>query len=245
MTSASTAARFRKVLLFEELTDEQLAAVMAKSTIRQYPKGHELLSIDDTDTDVFFILCGLVQVRNYSPNGRECIYSEIPAGGIFGEFSAIDGKPRSASVTAIDETLVGRMSSAHFLSLLRSDFSIALDVLKLLTAKSRALTDRLLERSSLNMRARLRAELVRLARDGRRNSSSVTIQPAPTHYELAARVGSHREAVTKELNQLEALGHIRVRRREIVILDVDKFNDDPPTAHRAEPVSSRPGFPNG
>ena len=52
-----------------------------------------------------------------------------------------------------------------------------------------------------------------------------TIAPAPTHYELAARVGSHREAVTKELNHLKMLGYVRVRRKQIVIVDVNRFTD--------------------
>jgi CRP-like cAMP-binding protein len=145
---------------------------------------------------------------------------------MFGEFSAIDGRPRSACVTTLEDTLVARMTSAQFLSLLGSDFRIALDVMRLLTAKSRALTDRLLERSALSMRSRVHAELARLACEGVRNGQSVTIKPAPTHYQLAARVGSHREAITKELSHLETLGYVRVRRKQIVIMDLDKFHDE-------------------
>jgi CRP/FNR family transcriptional regulator, cyclic AMP receptor protein len=226
MTSPPTASQFRKILLFGEMADHQLLAVMARSTTRQYPKGHELLSVHDSNTDVFFILSGRVQVRNYSQSGREFIYSEISAGGIFGEFSAIDGKPRSASVTAIEDSIIARMTSSEFLLLLESDFQITLRVLKLLTAKSRGLSARLLERCALSMRDRVHAELARLASEGKQNGASVTIQPAPTHYELAARVGSHREAVTKELSNLETLGYIRARRKQIVILDLKRFQDD-------------------
>jgi CRP/FNR family transcriptional regulator, cyclic AMP receptor protein len=231
MAGRSNASQFRNIPLFGSLTDDQLLMVMAKSTTRHYPKGCELLSTQDASTDVFFVLSGRVQVRNYSQNGREFIYSEIGAGGVFGEFSAIDGQPRSASVTAIEDTVIVCMSSSEFLALLRSDFQIALELLKSLTAKSRALSDRLLERSALTMRDRVHAELARLASDGKQRGASVTIEPAPTHYELAARVGSHREAITKELNHLETLGYIRARRRHIVILDVNKFQDDLLPAH--------------
>jgi CRP-like cAMP-binding protein len=226
MTSPSIAAQFRKIQLFCGLTDRELLPVTSKSTIRKYPKDQELLSVHDTSTDVFFILSGRVQIRNYSQNGREFIYSEITAGSMFGEFSAIDGKPRSASVIAVDDTVAARMSSRDFLFQLQSNFQIARGVLELLTAKSRALTDRLLEISTHSMRDRVRAELVRLAIDGTHDGIAVTIHPAPTHYQLAARIGSHREAITKELNHLAALGYIRLRRKEIVILDLRKFREE-------------------
>ncbi len=199
---------------------------MAASKVHDYPKGCEFVAVGDGNTDVFFILSGRVQVRNYSANGREFIYSEIPAGNIFGEFSAIDGGPRSASVTATEDTVIARMPSSKFLSLLSSDFRVALEVLKVVTAKARALTERLLDLSALNMRTRLHAELTRLASAGKRDGACVTIQPAPTHHELAARVGSHREAVTKELNRLAALGYVRIGRKRIVIADVKKFERD-------------------
>lgn len=46
------------------------------------------------------------------------------------------------------------------------------------------------------------------------------IGPAPTHYEIAARIGSHREAVTRELNELEAAGLIELGRGRIAVKSV-------------------------
>jgi CRP-like cAMP-binding protein len=70
---------------------------------------------------------------------------------------------------------------------------------------------------------RLRMELIRLAESGTRDGLRAIIDPAPTHYELAAVVGSHREAVTKELGRLEALGEIVSKRGHITILNIEKF----------------------
>jgi CRP/FNR family transcriptional regulator, cyclic AMP receptor protein len=227
MTHPSAIGQLRKIALFSGLTDQQLSAIAGRATFRSYQKGHEILSINDPSTDVFFILSGRVQVRNHSQNGREIIYSEIAPGEVLGEFAAIDGRPRSASVIAIEDTNVARMSSAEFMHVLQSDFAITLAVLRLLTAKSRGLTDRLLELSAHNTRDRVRAELVRLAQDSAQHDGpEVRIHPAPTHYEFAARIGSHREAITKELNHLATLGYIRIRRKEIVILDMEKFRGD-------------------
>jgi CRP-like cAMP-binding protein len=67
------------------------------------------------------------------------------------------------------------------------------------------------------------SELLRLAAEGQRQGKMIVIKPAPTHYEIAARIGSHREAVTREFNRLETESLLDVSRRQISILDVEKL----------------------
>jgi CRP-like cAMP-binding protein len=220
----------RRVALFSSLPDEKLSALAHRLRPQHYKEQQEILSADDRTTDVFFVFSGRVEVRNYSENGREFIYSVIGGGEVFGEFAAIDGRPRAASVVALEDSLVGRMSSSDFLSVLSSSFDTALKLMRLLTSKLRTLTDRQLELVALNSRDRVLSELARLSNTGIKCGAAVTIQPAPTHYEIAARVGSHREAVTKELNRLEALGYLRVSRKQIVILDIARSRNDLLTA---------------
>jgi CRP/FNR family cyclic AMP-dependent transcriptional regulator len=217
---------FRRVDLLKSLGDDELQGVVAKCAISRYARGKQILSALDDTSDVFFILDGRVQVKNYSRSGRELTYSEIGEGELFGEFAAIDGLPRAAAILAMQDTIAARMKSADFLSLLSSNFTLTLQLLRLLTAKSRSLSDRLLQLIALSAHDRIHFELARLAATGVRVGLHVTIRPAPTHYELAARVGSHREAVTKELNRLESLGYIQLRRKQIVILDEKRFRDD-------------------
>ena len=59
----------------------------------------------------------------------------------------------------------------------------------------------------------------------RKSRLSVVIRPAPTHYEIAARIGSHREAVTREFNRLEADGIVEVRRRQLRIVDIKRLQE--------------------
>lgn len=219
-------ARFRMVSLFADLNDELLVSVLKRSVIRNVEKGKQILSVRDRTRDVFFVLQGQVQVKTSSSDGREFIYSEVNSGGMFGEFSALDGLPRSASVVAIEETTVARMKSADFLDLLRSDFGLMLTLLRYLTSKARELSDRVLELISLSARERLRFEISRLAAKGVRQGPRVVIRPVPTHYELAVKIGSQREVVTRELNRLASLGYLLVDRHQIVVLDIGRFLSD-------------------
>jgi CRP-like cAMP-binding protein len=88
------------------------------------------------------------------------------------------------------------------------------------------MSERVFEVSALAVRERVRRELLRLAADGTRAGSGVVIRPAPTHYDLAARIGSHREAVTRELNRLAEERVIEIARREIKILDLALLQAD-------------------
>jgi CRP-like cAMP-binding protein len=208
------------------MSQELVLRAAAMSILRTYDKGREVLPFRDRTSDVFFVIEGRVQIRNFSESGREFIYSEFGKGDVFGEFSALDGLPRSASVVAIDDSTVARMKSIDLLELLRSDFDLTLRLLRLLTAKVRELSDKVIELVALSACDRLRFELSRLAAKGVRQGAGIVIRPAPTHYELAARVGSQREAVTKELNRLATLGYLRLGRQQIVIPDFDRFSND-------------------
>src|SRR5437773_2545082 len=114
-------AKFRTISLFSSLSEDVIRAAAARSTLRRSAKGTELLSFRDQTNDVFFVIEGRIQVKNFSQGGRELIYSEIGRGDVFGEFSALDGLPRSASVVAIEDSIVARMKSADLLDLLKSD----------------------------------------------------------------------------------------------------------------------------
>ena len=105
---------------------------------------------------------------------------------MFGEFSAIDGLPRSASVTALTNCLLARMSAAKFFELLRSNGTVSTRLVEALVAKIRQMSERVFEVSALALRERVRRELLRLAVDGTHFGNSVVIRPAPTHYEIAA-----------------------------------------------------------
>lgn len=84
----------------------------------------------------------------------------------------------------------------------------------------RRLTERLFELSALNVSGRLHCELLRLAK---LSAADLVVEPAPTHAELANRIGSHREAVTRELRFLTDRMIISTQRRRLTILDLPQL----------------------
>ena len=78
-----------------------------------------------------------------------------------------------------------------------------------LSGQVRDLTGRLLERSALKVKSRLHCELLRRCREASADEDEVTLEPSPTHAQLAACIGTHREAVTREMRYLAGRGILR------------------------------------
>ena len=215
--------QLRVISLFEDLQDAELARIAELCVIRTYEKTAQIVGQQDKTTDVFLVLSGTVRFSSYAPTGREVIYNDVSAGGIFGEFSAIDGQPRSATCLAVTDCTLARMTAPKFHDLLVGNGAIAMRLVELLVAKIRPMSERVFEVSALSVRERVRRELLRLAETGNTSRDGIVIHPAPTHYEIAARIGSHREAVTREFNRLEAENIVEVKRREIRIVDIGQL----------------------
>ena len=217
------APELRLISLFEDLEAADLSRIAALCTTRAYEKHAQVMSEQDQTTDVFFILSGEVRISSYTDAGREVIYTAMSAGDMFGDFAAVDQLPRSANVVAQSDCRLARMPAARFFDVLKRYPDISAKLIGILVAKIRTMSERVFEVSALAVRERVRRELLRLATEGTVFRNGIVIRPAPTHYEIASRIGSHREAVTREFNRLESENIIEVRRRQIRIVDIERL----------------------
>jgi CRP-like cAMP-binding protein len=131
--------------------------------------------------------------------------------------------PRSAHVVALSDALVVSMSSSDFWDVLRTYPPVAEVTLKRLTKLVRHLSERLFEISTLPVKDRIHAELLHLARQHLRDNNTAVISPPPTHADIASRVGTHREAVTRAFNDLKSAGLIMRHEGELVICNVTEL----------------------
>jgi CRP/FNR family transcriptional regulator, cyclic AMP receptor protein len=221
----STAAPdlLRIVPFFAQLDDEAYAALSRRCHIRHFKARDLILGHGDESFDVLFMLDGLARVNIYSPDGYRVSFREISRGTIFGELSALDGAPRSASVESVEDCAVAIMRRQDFAEALAEYPPFMMAVMKHLTGQVRRLTTRVVEFSTLNVRHRVQAELLRLAGDAKANEA--ILSPAPTHAEIASRISTHREAVTRELAWLEERGLVAKQGRALKITDLESLRD--------------------
>jgi CRP-like cAMP-binding protein len=208
---------------FKGLSSSDLETIARVCHWHRYEVGEEIVRYHDDSNSVFFITQGKMRVHYYSMSGQEVILCDLPAGEVFGELTAIDSRSRSATVVAKTSSLVASISSSDFLELIYRNRQIAFAILQRLTEQIRRLTERVFEFSTLAVRNRIQAELLRLAKKQVTGSNIVIISPVPTHVELANLVSTHREAVTRELNNLERENLILRKDHELHILDIAKL----------------------
>lgn len=175
-----------------------------------------LLDFDDPSDDVFFVHTGTVRVALRTAGGRELILDDIHAGHFFGEMAAVDGAPRSASVVALHRSLICRMSGPAFMALLAEVPALGRRLMQVLVHRVREINGRMLELTTLDIRHRLYAELLRAAGPAQAGGARL-ISPPPVQQIIANRIGARREAVSREVARLLRAGVLARGRGALII----------------------------
>jgi CRP-like cAMP-binding protein len=213
----------REIAYFKPLDDAAFALLAQQCAIREYAAQELILGHNDETFDVLFLLEGLARVSLYSADGQRVGFRDIAAGTIFGELSAIDGERRSASVEAVATCVTAVMRRPQFLAAIAHHPEFTMAVARHLTRQVRVLTRRVFEFSTMAVRQRLWAEVLRLADAAAQGKGHALLSPAPTHAEIASRISTHREAVTREFAWLESQGLIEKEGRALKVPDLAKL----------------------
>lgn len=215
------------VPLLQHAPREVVSRVAKACIYRDFEEGQEIVGHLEDNTDAYFVLAGRATVRIYSPHGKVVSFRQIGEGDVFGEFSALDDAPRSASVEADVQTRIAVLPADEFRKLIDEVPAISRALMAQLVQQLRAMTERVFELSTLPVNDRLLIELVRIARNEGRKAdhqpNKVCIDSPPTHCELASRISTHREAITRHLNYLSRQGVISRRGRSLVIENMSQL----------------------
>lgn len=214
-----------KIEVLQGFTPSEYAALAAKCRWRFYPKGQQIIEQDSGSADVFFVAQGQVRATIYAVNGREVTFRDLADGTSFGELAAVDGRSRSTSVVAMADTWLASLSRDQFKQTLRAHPVFVDNVLNRLVGLVRNLTERIVEYSTLGVRNRIQAELLRMAREKGIKGNRAVIAPSPKHADIASRVSTNREEVTREFGHLSREKILERRRGELAILDVQRLAD--------------------
>src|SRR6185312_14089740 len=160
------------ISLFAGLESHVLEQIHKNCAWRSYEPGDWIVNYLDNSNDVFFIANGEVRVTIYSVSGKAVSFCDLGTGEVFGEYAAIDGQSRSASVQARSSCEIASLSAASFLKLLGNE-RVLNELLRKLVKTIRMLDRRVYEFSTLAVNSRIRThreavtrELTRLTRLG-------------------------------------------------------------------------------
>ncbi len=205
------------VPIFAELQAADSESLVRLCTRRHNPKDTVVFFENEQGDSFFMILSGRVKVTILGDDGREVILSMLGPGDFFGEMALLDNEPRSATAIAAEDTVL--------LCLARIDFekvatkrTITAALIKTLTARLRRANHQIQTLALLDVYGRVARVILDMAKEeGRRLKDGRIAFRRATHQEIANRIGTTRETVTRMLKDLERQGMIRIEGKEIVL----------------------------
>jgi len=209
------------IQLLSDLKRDELTTVERACRYKRFTAHEQIIDRDSVTTDVFFVVRGRVRVVNYSVSGREIAFDDLVQGSYFGELSALDGQPRSASVMALEDSLIVALPRRIFLELLAKHPKVALKAMLRLARIVRASNDRIMDLSTLAANNRVQAEVLRQAREHMVDDTHARIAPIPVHSDIASRVSTTRETVARVMNDLARQGVVERTKDSLLIRDVE------------------------
>lgn len=169
---------------------------------------------DDPAAHLYLLTEGRVKVAVSDAEGREVVVSLLEAGDVLGELALLDDAPRSATVTALEDTAALLIGREDFLAVLDRDRRASRATLALLARTVRRISRRVEDLVFLDLHARVAKCLLdqsRLAGD--------RAELALTQEDVASYTGAARASVNEVLGELQRGGVIAVARRRITIAD--------------------------
>lgn len=208
----------RSVPIFSELSDPDIASLGRLANRRKCPKD-SVVFFENEEGDFFFmILQGRIKVTILGDDGREVILSLLGPGDFFGEMALLDQEPRSATAIAVEDTELLSLHRTDFQAALSDNRSITMGLIKVLTGRLRRANHQISTLALLDVYGRVARVIVDMAREeGRRLKDGQIAFRRATHQEIANRIGTTRETVTRMLKDLERQGLIHVEGKELVV----------------------------
>jgi len=146
-----TLEALRSVPLFASLDDDAARELRSLLSDKRVPQNTRLFRQGDKGDAMYLIESGRVRISIRDQEEQEVILAELAQGDFFGEMSIIDGRQRSADAKVIDDAQLAILSREAFLSFVRNNPDVALEMLSALTDRLRRTDELLRSRVSRNV----------------------------------------------------------------------------------------------
>jgi CRP/FNR family transcriptional regulator, cyclic AMP receptor protein len=204
-----------QIPLFATLSDPEVHVLAQRAVERRCSPDEMLFWEGEPCAGVFLIIEGSVKIFRTSPAGRELMLAIESAPSSVAELPLFDGGPYPASVRAIGPVLALFINKNDFQRVCRQYPDVALKVLAVVGGRLRHLVA-LVESMTFGS---VTQRLARLLLEASKGSATETFDLPVTHQELASRLGTVREVVSRNLARFRAQGLIRMHGHQVQILN--------------------------
>ena len=201
--------------LFAALSERELDGLAQRAVERRFASGDMLFWEGEACAGIFLIIEGSVKIFRTSPNGREVMLAMESAPATVAELPLFDGGAYPASVRAVDAVTSLFVNKGDFQQVCRQYPDVALKVLAVVGGRLRHLVG-LVEAMTFGS---VTQRLARLLLDASKTAGTPAFDLPTTHQEMASRLGTVREVVSRNLARFRGAGLIRIQGRLVEIVD--------------------------
>jgi len=217
-------ASLKKVNFFSALQDDALQALAESAVTLHFTKGELIFLEGGPCPGLFVVHSGAVKIFKMSPAGREQILTIETPGRPVAELAVLDDGPYPASAAANEDTVLFLIPKAEFHRLCRHHPDIAFRIIRSLAGRFRKLVGLVEILAFLEVGQRLARFLLEKAnQEGKTTPSGIEVQVDMSHQEVASRIGTVRELVSRSLSRFQEQGMLTFRNRTVTVIDMDRL----------------------
>jgi CRP/FNR family transcriptional regulator len=213
-------AALKRTSLFGSLDDDALKLLAERALERHYKKDEVIFVAGEEATGMYVIVDGAVRAFRMSSDGREQVIHVERAGATIAEVPLFDDGTYPSNVAAEETTTLLFLAKRDVQRLFLQQPQIALVALKVMAGRLRRCAELVEALSLKEVGQRLaRFLLAEARRSGTRTDRGISLQLTQTNQQIAARIGSVREVVSRAFTRLQHDKLIHVDGRNLLILD--------------------------
>jgi CRP/FNR family transcriptional regulator, cyclic AMP receptor protein len=219
-------AMLKKTALFGDLALGERLALASAMRRGDVPKDAHVFHAGDPGRSFFLVVAGRIKI-SLSRQGREIVLAELGPGDYFGEFSLIDGRPRSADAVAVIRSEVLELPQEVFFRLLDSNGTVARKLLVELCRRLREADAQISTLATVDAAGRIVRGLLKLGEhQGRREGSDLIFAKAPRQRDVAALAGTTRATTSRLIRQLTQQGLLTFSGQSLIVHERQVLPED-------------------
>lgn len=209
--------------IFQDLESDQKAQFEELISYQQYPTGHLLYTPTISNTSLFILWAGRVQIYKLSPENRILTLAILEPQAVFGELALVSQANQDTFAKTMSDCTIGQIEREALVELLQAYPQISLSLMNLMNQRTQEMMDKLANIAFKSVSQRLATVLLALSGNG---ANQPPQGPKPlaiaryTHQQLAEMIGSQRETVTKAVGKFRDLSLIRIENGTLYLTNV-------------------------
>ena len=206
-------------LLFARMDERSRRDLVAQAVSRTFGAAEPVCRVGDPGASMMAVIVGTVRISLPTAKGKEIILADLPAGELFGEIAMLDGKPRSASATALTKCELLVLERRHVIPFLEKHPAVCLQLMEMLCARIRRSDERMADLAFFELPTRLAKALLIYSPEKTDRETRLSLSQT----ELAEMVGATRENVNRCLRDWQRRGIVKLKDGWTIILNSEKL----------------------